>query len=110
MCRSIEDTSTMKSNMSELAAPLKDLPPVEFACAYGSGVFPQTGLVRTREEEEEVYISQNAIALHSGTLWVVTLSSFFVVCNRSPWWIISWELQILFNGTQRSVNTILCIS
>lgn len=53
MCRSIEDTSMMKSNMSELAAPLKDLPPVEFACAYGSGVFPQTGLVRTREEEEE---------------------------------------------------------
>lgn len=49
----MENTSTMKSKMTELGAPLNDLPPVEFACAYGSGVFPQLGLVRTQEEEEE---------------------------------------------------------
>lgn len=45
--RNIENASTMTRKMNELATPLKDFPPVEFSCAYGSRVFPHIGLART---------------------------------------------------------------
>ncbi|XP_057832805.2 uncharacterized protein LOC131043591 [Cryptomeria japonica] len=40
----------------ELAEPLKHMPPVEFAFAYGSGVFPQPGRVVKDEEPMVDYI------------------------------------------------------
>eukprot|EP00252_Welwitschia_mirabilis_P022133 TRINITY_DN5900_c0_g1_i1.p1 TRINITY_DN5900_c0_g1~~TRINITY_DN5900_c0_g1_i1.p1 ORF type:complete len:336 (-),score=58.89 TRINITY_DN5900_c0_g1_i1:451-1458(-) len=38
----------------ELEGPLKDLPPVDFACAYGSAVFPQPRLPNEGQEEPMV--------------------------------------------------------
>jgi hypothetical protein len=54
----------------ELAEPLNDLPPVDFAFTYGSGVFPQPG--GSDRSMPEVLCSLDSVNLsHIGKSWKI---------------------------------------